>query len=286
MAAMPLRFNTLLTDERIDLSDVRLLRHQKVSGKTPYSLWRDDIVAFDRYQAIQRSTERQRKRLKATYWASFVVSPSGGTLFVGLYEVKLNGPMPPGTIDPLTGEAPGRPGDQNPPDLYQCQRLNGMSDYIGRLSIHWGDSPSATRAWVQRADQQDKAIVELTRKFQVEAFPGFTRLSRPLSEIETMPPAWKETLRSSRGVYLLACPRTREHYVGAAYGEDGFLGRWETYAANGHGGNVGLRNRDPSDYLVSVLEVAGSAATRDDILALEQLWKRKLFSRDIGLSLN
>jgi hypothetical protein len=64
------------------------------------------------------------------------------------------------------------------------------------------------------------------------------------------------------------------------------MGRWQTYADNGHGGNVGLRIRDPSDYLVSVLEVAGSAATEGDIIDLEVMWKRKLHSRDVGLNRN
>jgi hypothetical protein len=101
-----------------------------------------------------------------------------------------------------------------------------------------------------------------------------------------MPVSWKQILRASRGVYLLACPRTREHYVGSAYGDDGFLGRWEAYVASGHGGNVALRLRDPSDYLVSVLEVAGSSASVDDIIALENTWKEKLHSREMGLNRN
>ena len=80
--------------------------------------------------------------------------------------------------------------------------------------------------------------------------------------------------------------RTREHYVGSAYGQDGFLGRWQAYVTNSHGGNIGLRSRDPSDYVVSVLEVAGSNATMQDIIDLETTWKEKLHSRDIGLNRN
>lgn len=59
---MPLRFNMLLTDEGINPSEVRLLRHQtgKVLGRTPYSLWRDDVVAFERYQSTQDSAQRTR----------------------------------------------------------------------------------------------------------------------------------------------------------------------------------------------------------------------------------
>jgi hypothetical protein len=213
MYAMLLRFNMLLAEEGINASDVRLLRHQtnKVFGRTPYSLWRDDTAAFERYQSMQKSSPYTRSCLNARYWASFVGSPNGGTLFVGLFETLLTGPLPAGTIDPLSGEPASGRDNQAPPDQYQCQRLNALSDYIGRLSIHWGDSSSASRKWIQRADQQDKTIVELTRKFQEEDFPGFTKLIRRLSEIETMLQAWKEALRSSRGVYLLACPGTSEH---------------------------------------------------------------------------
>jgi hypothetical protein len=285
---MSLRFNMLLADAGLDPSEVRLLRHQtnKVLGRTPYSLWRDHVADFERYQSMQDSAPGQRARFKGRYWASFVAPSLDGTLFVGLYEVTLIGPVPKGTIDPLSGGPVGGSDDRTPYDKYEYHRLDTLSEYIGRLSIHWGDTSSARRAWVQRADKQDKEIIELTRTFREEAFPGFTKLIRHLSEIETMPPTWKETLRSSRGVYLLACPRTREHYVGSAYGDDGFLGRWLAYAANSHGGNIGLRIRDPSDYLVSVLEVAGSSATVDEIIALENTWKEKLHSRDMGLNRN
>jgi len=35
-----------------------------------------------------------------------------------------------------------------------------------------------------------------------------------------------------------------------------------------HGGNLGLKSRDASDYQVSILEVAGSAATFEKIIAM------------------
>lgn len=285
---MALRFNMLLADEGITPSDVRLLRHQtgKVPGRTPYSLWRDDPVAFERYQSLQDGSPTQRPRFSARYWASFVVPPTGRTLFVGLYEVARVGSVPVGTIDPLSGGPVGGANNIAPYDLYDCSRLEVLSGYVGRMSVHWGDSSSASRAWIQRADNQDKEIVELTREFREEEFPGFTKMILKLSELDTMPASWKAVLRASRGVYLLACSRTREHYVGSAYGADGFLGRWQAYATNNHGGNVGLQVRDPSDFVVSVLEVAGSAASTDDVIALETIWKEKLLSRSIGLNRN
>lgn len=49
---------------------------------------------------------------------------------------------------------------------------------------------------------------------------------------------------------------------------------------------MGLKSRDPSDYQVSILEVAGSAATVEEIREMEKLWKQKLQSREMGLNRN
>ncbi|MGB3930862.1 MAG: hypothetical protein WBL20_18100 [Sphingobium sp.] len=58
------------------------------------------------------------------------------------------------------------------------------------------------------------------------------------------------------------------------------------YFATGHGGNVGLKSRDPSDYRVSILETIGTSATTADLLVLEARWKDKLQSREMGLNKN
>ncbi len=69
-------------------------------------------------------------------------------------------------------------------------------------------------------------------------------------------------------------------------GLKGLLGRWLVYAANGHGGNVLLRQRGHRDYAVSILEVASPDMSRDDILAREAHWKDKLGARAHGLNEN
>jgi hypothetical protein len=73
--------------------------------------------------------------------------------------------------------------------------------------------------------------------------------------------------------------------VGAALSDGGFLSRWEIHG-HAQGDAVGFRTRDSEDYRVSILEVAGSLATDADILALEQRWKEKLQSREMGLNRN
>jgi hypothetical protein len=108
----------------------------------------------------------------------------------------------------------------------------------------------------------------------------------PLSKIEGLPAAWVTALSSSRGIYPPACPKTGEHYAGSATGAEGLYGGWLAHAQDGHGGNVGLKSRDPSDYQVSILEVAGSATTTEAALEMEKLWKLKPRSREMGLNRN
>src|SRR5262249_51013254 len=147
-------------------------------------------------------------------------------------------------------------------DSYDLSREEPLADLIGRLLIDWGPG---RRTWIQWADSRDKPIIEVRTTFKEPAFPGFLEFAQPLSKLGALPVGWVTALRSSRGVYLLSCPRTKEKYVGAAFGDGGFWQRWQDYVQTGHGGNVALKSRDPSDYQVSILEVAGSAATLDDI---------------------
>ena len=277
---MPLFFNSLLAQAGIAPSAVRLLRHQdqrSERGRTPYELWRDDRSAFDLYQSGQ--SFGNRAKLRADYWASFVATLRGETLLAGFYASRYVGVNEEERVWPHTaGSDP-----VGSCDVYELTPDERLSDLAGRLVVDWGASE---RAWVQRADNQDKVVLEIRDAFREPAFPGFGRFIAPLSTVEALPATWVAALSASRGVYLLTCPRTREQYVGSASGSEGLYGRWLTYARDGHGGNVGLKSRDPSDYQVSILEVAGSSATSDEIVAMESLWKQKLQSREMGLNRN
>ena len=66
----------------------------------------------------------------------------------------------------------------------------------------------------------------------------------------------------------------------------GFLSE-QAFSFNGiPSGDVALKSRDPSDYQVAILEVAGTASTDNDVLIMEQRWKTKLQSREMGLNRN
>jgi hypothetical protein len=277
---MPITFNTILLAANFDLAEVRLLRHKDrraEKGRTPYELWRDNRAQFDWYQSTQR-VENQSK-LKAEYWASFVGTPADETLFVGVYRVAsprlLDKDTPMPHMDGIDAAGSCH--------VYDLALEEKLGDLIGKLLIDWGPGE---RAFIQRADQQDKRVTELRAEFKEPNFPGFLNFIEPLSRLDKLPRGWITVLQTSKGIYLLTCPKTKEQYVGKAEGEDGFWGRWHEYIRTGHGGNVALKSRDPSDYQVSILEVAGTAAAQDDIAKMEVQWKTKLQSREMGLNRN
>ncbi len=155
---MPIMFNALLREAGFPLCDVRLVRHadpELGKGHTPYEMWRDDRREFAEYQSDQNI--RNRKKFAAPYWAVFLGTPLGKTLFVGIYGVR------------YLGKKAGRG------DVYELTlrtRPAALGDLIGKLYVDWGEGrgtgQGGEQAWVQYADRHDKPITELRTEFADE----------------------------------------------------------------------------------------------------------------------
>ncbi len=274
-----LTFQMLLIAEGLETKDVRVMRHAKrqgVPGISPLQAWREQRPVFEAYQSTQPA--KDRKYFGAPYWASFVATPRKETLFVGLYAAKLAEEKIAAFVCPLTG----RNVDEGLVDRYATERVDRFIEYEGKLLIDWG---GGTRSWGQYADRKPKPIIELRRTEDEPPYPGHGAFLCQLSQVEALPLSWCAILSSVRGIYLLTCPKTKEQYVGAAFADGGFLARWTQHAWM-KGDAIAFRSRDPEDYRVSILEVAGSLATDDDIVRMEQRWKEKLQSREMGLNRN
>jgi hypothetical protein len=269
----------MLSQAGIDLRDVRLLRHAKGGGTPglhPYVAWRDDRGRFDAYQSFQAA--RRKRFFDAPLWASFVALPGTDALFVGLYSAQLEQAALPSFECPLTG----RVVPDAEANKYTLEKSASLSDFEGKLIVDWG---AGALSWAQFAEKNLKPIVELRRNEGDPPYPGHSALVCQLSEIAALPLSWRAILANARGTYLLTCPLTKEQYVGGAYSSGGFLARWEQHARM-EGDAMAFRSRDPQDYRVSILEVAGSLTTDDEIHVMEQRWKDKLQSRDMGLNRN
>ena len=271
-----IRFNALLRDEGIAPADVKLVRHRdtrRPERLTPYQLWQAADGRFDLYQQLQ-----QRPVFKgARFVASFVATPLNETLFVGMYENKGIGRAKPGLLDPISGK------DAGGLNFYDLVLSPKLADYRGRLIVEWGPG---YRSWVQLARRKEKPVVEIHRSASEPPFPGFLDFCGRLSSLAAVPVSWRAALSAVSGIYLFTHPDTGKQYVGSAQGVGGFWGRWEQYAASGHGGNKRMQDIPAADYQMSVLEVASSSASPDVLAKMEGRWKQKLLTRKFGLNAN
>ena len=147
-------FNELLTEAGIDPKEVRLLRHQTrgLGGRTPFTLWRDDLPAFERYQSTQRADRRVLR--DAPYWASFVSPAPGETMFVGLYHVRRVSSGPVEWPCPLRG---GPVGEGRPYDVFETHLMDELAGQIGRLRVAW--DPTNVRSWIRYAEGMNLSVL-------------------------------------------------------------------------------------------------------------------------------
>jgi hypothetical protein len=146
---MPISFNSLLREAGIDLTTTRLLRHQDARAdrhKKPYQLWRYDRPSFELYQSRQGLSKKARFK-KATHWVSFVGTPQGQTLFVGVYTAKYlrlgdrDVPMVQSEGIDLAGTY----------DEYELCLTDVLSEFAGKLFVEWGTDKIN---WLSNADSR------------------------------------------------------------------------------------------------------------------------------------
>lgn len=160
-----------------------------------------------------------------------------------------------------------------------------LKDLLGRLVIGW----KAGRVWrVHGATAATYPVLEIADA-QPPRFPGFDKLIVSYERLQAVVKqpryaAWQTALSSIVGIYLITDTRDGRHYVGKADGTENILQRWRTYATNGHGGNVALRERDPSTFQYSLLRVFDPSTPLRDVNAAESHFKRALDSITHGLN--
>lgn len=266
-------------------ASTKLFRHMD-SRIDAARLFRENRPAFDAYQSYQSGAVLR----KADTMVAFTGRGEQQAVFVGVFRVL--GEHQPGVVpmDPAL-----LPFDHSQSYFYELAELPGFDDLVDRLVVDWG---SATRMWHQWFRPKEKLVVELLPRGYVKEFPGFLNVVltyRELVDVVKHPTAnreWHRRLASVAGVYLVLDTKTGKQYVGSASGEGGLLGRWSSYALNGHAGNKQLQVLAEEDRTsiynlqFSVLQTVDRSLSRAEVLALEQLHKVKLGSRAHGLNGN
>lgn len=182
---------------------------------------------------------------------------------------------------------------------YDADEVKEYEQYFGRLVVEY-HNPCRTMGRKYENVMDELEVVEiLSEQYTGDEFPGYenVRLSYPLLKniVDRQLPGWVDALRNQKAVYLITDTKTGKMYVGSATSQTGMLlQRWSSYAADGHGGNVELRElvkQQGLDYVkenfqYSILENYNARMDDGYILKRESWWKETLCTRTHGYNKN
>lgn len=274
----------LLKIRGLDVSaKIKMLRHQS-SEYDIQDLYRRDHRHFEMYQSFQG-----KPVLECQYIVSFLGVRHGYARFVGVYKV---GDRRPASEIKIPSDYPYPKDLQKAKYWYDLTKCDEYKDFIDRVIIYWGKSERSWQQWLK-----PREIVEILPSGYVEDFPGFLELSldydklKKIIEKPTANREWHLMLKSVAGIYLILDTETGMQYVGSAYGDEGILGRWRTYAETGHGGNKLLKelvnlkpDYYPGKFRFTILHTLNKSTTMDEVIDWERRFKDKLGTRAFGLN--
>ncbi|HEY6230846.1 MAG TPA: GIY-YIG nuclease family protein [Pyrinomonadaceae bacterium] len=179
---------------------------------------------------------------------------------------------------------------------YNLQELASCSELNGRLVAHF--RRPGRQSYLNADKWTNQLLLSHIRpkRMTIAPFPGFKAVDLAKSELDVIVKqnleSWQTALASVAGVYLISDTVSGRLYVGSATGEGGIWQRWCQYAV-GHGGNVELKAlfdehglERASAFRFSILEIADTHASADEIRKRESHWKKILLSRAHGLNAN
>lgn len=182
---------------------------------------------------------------------------------------------------------------------YDADEVKEYKQYFGRLVVEY-HNPCRTMGRKYENVMDELEVVQiLNEQYTGNEFPGYenVRLSYPLLKniVDRQLPGWVDALRNQKAVYLITDTKTGKMYVGSATSQTGMLlQRWSSYAADGHGGNIELRElvkQQGLDYVkenfqYSILENYNARMDDGYILKRESWWKETLCTRTHGYNKN
>lgn len=283
-------FNDLLEKEGIDPSEVLVLRHTPKEPDLRENLPLLASVKPDIFNAYQQTqgVEVEAKMLKAQYVASFIgLEKRAGNeeypaVFVDLYKVGSNRKLTyeefwriPAYQEMKTkfGMRGFVEGDRPFVLWFDLTVIDFCKRWTGKLIIEWPRPPIQWARWAGENDFPIHSILEDSALH--EAMPLWNECVFSFAKFSVLPISWREKLREWRGIYYIHDRSDGKGYVGAAYGENNILGRWERHVAVG-GDSVLLRQRSPENFTFSILEIVSRTTDKDSVIELETTWKNRL----------
>jgi hypothetical protein len=151
------------------------------------------------------------------------------------------------------------------------------SSWKGKLIVEW---PGLERSFWRWADRNKIPVLAILEDSALDAaMSPWDEMKLTWRELGVLPTRWKLALSQWRGFYYIFDASDGKGYVGSAYGNDNLLGRWQNYAASGHGGNTLLRKRDARNFQFTILQRVSPDMDASDVIRLEGTWKDRLHTR-------
>lgn len=245
---------------------------------------------FNAYQSAQGSKNAETALSRASYLASFIGIEPGTAHFVGLYQNRGFRSISSEEYFAIPKNAELHRQGMSSASLrssalwFDLEQTATLFDLQGRLVINWTGLERSWYRWANRNDFPIAAILE-TSCFAHD-MPEWRQLVLSWQEVRSLPNTWRRALAEWRGIYLIIDGSDGKAYVGSAYGKENLLGRWRGYAKTGHGGNQLLRERDPNGFVFSILQRVSPDMEPEDVVKIEDSWKKRLQTRILGLNSN
>lgn len=271
-----LRLGHLLAATGLGLDEIVVLRHTYTSGglRSSEDLTPEKVLEYTRWQGVGNKMSKNPPR----YWLVFMAEGGRRSRLHVVYENL------------------GEDLDQRTPTM-RCFTLRPselLSSLTRRLVVEW--SKDAVN-WAKTGEVASGFSVLEIADPTVVPFPGFDDLVLTYGELQDVVDdsryaSWRTALGAVQGIYLITDTSTGQVYVGKADGAERILGRWTTYARDGHGGNVALRELarvDPSHprhFQFSILRVFGPSVPKAEVDLAERHFKQALLSIRFGLNRN
>ncbi len=267
----------------LDSKRVKLIRHS-LKDKTFKTCYLTGFM--EAYQKIQS----QNFFNGCDYILSFISAPGISAKFAGCYQV---GESQLATIEIMPNGYPAPSMFSSDYTYFDLKKTDLLSDLIGRLIIDWGKS---TISWHQWATNE-KAVLAIQENARL-AFNGFENVVLSYSELkeivrdQTLYDNWHTALSSIYAIYLIVDKSDGKMYIGSAYGSGGLLERWRHYVESKHGGNKGMKEvlcdypERFEHFQFSILQILPKNITDSEVIVFENLYKRKLLSKEFGMNEN
>ena len=284
---MTMELNNLLSIANVDPTRTLVLRHRPTEPELRKALpllAAERLDIFNAYQAYQNPNAERSFAAQVGGWlASFISYGPAKAIFVGIYNIggaeaesqeqywsrnenKELAKLGLGSYSTAhSGTASLR---------FDLRLTSIHEEWRGKLVVGW---PPPERSWVRRAHKNIMPILAIREESAFSAEPPpWDEIDFTWAQLRILPQRMRAALEQWRGVYLIWDESDAKAYVGSAYGIDNILGRWESYAATGHGGNKHLRARDPSSFRFSVLERVSPDMPSHKVIQQERSWKQRL----------